>query len=394
MVDYAENPKLSAEQQAILRRRKLAELIQAQSLQPIDLPQAGRGFVRPIGGLESLGKLGQAYLGRTGVDEANTADLGLAQKAQTAEQEAMANYIKSRSPMAAIPQPETGGPGRPEMARPQTELDAANIEAQVSPYKRLQVSGALNARLDEQAKNDARDAKIRAEQAQLAAEAKAEAARLAAEQRANENRKHEEFLSVLAKDKITSQEKIAGTKQTAAEEKIQAKKDAELEKKTKSAELATKSFDDLIFKIDQLVDENGNPREGFTDAFGQWDAMYPNWMKSDNTSKAYKTLESIQAQETMRGLSDAKAQVGQSFGSMQVKEWDKFTNLVRSLDPAQPDKKSLLPNLIQLRKEAVAEKAKLLGLAAQPDEVQDQQKPPLTGLSPAGQSAYDKYRRK
>lgn len=355
---YSDNPELAAEQEGILKRRRIAELMQQQSMQPIDTPQPQRGFAVPTSMGAGIAKVLQAYMASKGIKEADAAQAGLSTKATGMENAAVDSYMKSRADtVAPYPINNQMSPEAQQFAQtdgqqitPKTpqELDQANLGAQTSNYGKLRVAGALQAKLDEAAKNDAREAASKKEAARLAAESKADAARIAADAKLQSERERREMMMLLA-----------GNKTDAAQEKAQVKIDAGLEKKTNAAKLASKSFDDLIFKINELVDKDGNPLPGFTSAFGQIDAMYPNFMKFDKTSKAYKNLESIQAQETMRGLSDAKEQVGQSFGSMQVKEWDRFTNLVRSLDPSQPDKSSLLPNLINLRNEAIKEKEAL-----------------------------------
>lgn len=134
------------------------------------------------------------------------------------------------------------------------------------------------------------------------------------------------------------------------------------EGKRKTITLANDFIDSMLSNVDGLIDETGNPREGFNNAFGQWDAMYPNFMKFNKTSAAAKTLDALRAQETMRGLSAAKEQVGQSFGSMQQKEWDRFTNLFKNLDPDQPQEQ-LRRNLVEFRKEAARLKERNINLA-------------------------------
>lgn len=79
---YADIPELSAEQAAILRRKKIAEAIRAQSLQPLESQQAPGGYVVPTSPLLGIGKVLEAYLGKKAGEEADTAQLGLGQKAQ------------------------------------------------------------------------------------------------------------------------------------------------------------------------------------------------------------------------------------------------------------------------------------------------------------------------
>ena len=52
---------------------------------------------------------------------------------------------------------------------------------------------------------------------------------------------------------------------------------------------------------------------------------------------AMTSLDALKDQVMLSNLQEAKARVGQSFGSMQLKEWDKFTNQLRSLNRAMSE---------------------------------------------------------
>ncbi len=68
---------------------------------------------------------------------------------------------------------------------------------------------------------------------------------------------------------------------------------------------------------------------------GNLDQYMPDFALKQGTVDAGKKLNALKDQITMINLAQAKAAVGQSFGSMQVKEWDKFVNTLSSLDRAQ-----------------------------------------------------------
>ena len=65
--------------------------------------------------------------------------------------------------------------------------------------------------------------------------------------------------------------------------------------------------------------------------FGKFAQYRPEALSSQETVNAKLALESLTDQVMMANLADAKKRVGQSFGSMQVQEWDKFTNQLTSL---------------------------------------------------------------
>lgn len=52
---------------------------------------------------------------------------------------------------------------------------------------------------------------------------------------------------------------------------------------------------------------------------------------------AMTSLDALKDQVMLSNLQEAKSRVGQSFGSMQLKEWDKFTNQLRSLNRAMSE---------------------------------------------------------
>lgn len=88
----------SAEQAAILRRQKLAELMQQQSMQPIEAgaSQGPLGSVTaPMSWTQGLAKLMQAYSGQKGMERAEERQKALGQKYQTEGQDALIRGLKA-----------------------------------------------------------------------------------------------------------------------------------------------------------------------------------------------------------------------------------------------------------------------------------------------------------
>lgn len=91
---------------------------------------------------------------------------------------------------------------------------------------------------------------------------------------------------------------------------------------------------------------------------GNIDQYMPDAVLKQSTVDAGKKLNALKDQITMINLAAAKSAVGQSFGSMQVKEWDKFVNTLASLDRAQ-GKEQLSESLNYIYKYIQTHKAEL-----------------------------------
>lgn len=353
--------QMTPEEQAIQRRRAIAEAMMQRGMQPLESIGTAGGAPIPISHAQGLNKLAEGYLGQKDVNAADAQLLTLEQQRKAEKEAAIQEALISFQNQPAIEAPAdelSGGPGRPEIVKSLYEQQQAEQKAALSPYEEIRNLGIMKVkyREAEQAREDTQAANLA--KARETANAKVEAERIRAGERADRAASDRELRMILAEGKQAAAAEKVQAKQDSEKAKIEAKQAVEMEKKAKSASIANDSINNLLVKIDGLIDEQGNPRPGFNDAFGQWDAKYPNWMKLDKTSKAYKTLEALSAQETMSNLAKAKEEVGQSFGSMQVKEWDRFTNLARSLDPDLPQD-ALRQNLIDLRKEALKRKAGL-----------------------------------
>ena len=197
---YSDIPELSAEQAAILRRRRIAEQIQAQSMQPIPQQQAQGGYVVPTSPLLGIGKVLEAYFGKKAADRADTDQAALGKKYSDMENQAVTDYLNSRKPSnqgniggvtpiqppaemeirelnsgsgqlpdimtSGLPPVSGGSDGRST----QEARDLANITAQTSNFPKLRVTGALTARLDEQEQGRQERIAASAAAAKLAAE--------------------------------------------------------------------------------------------------------------------------------------------------------------------------------------------------------------------------------
>lgn len=99
-------------------------------------------------------------------------------------------------------------------------------------------------------------------------------------------------------------------------------------------------FESVERNINQLFDQKtGKLKPAAESLFGQYSQYRPEITLSQESVDAKLALEGLTDQVMMANLADAKARVGQSFGSMQVQEWDKFTqqltSLKRGLSPDQ-----------------------------------------------------------
>ena len=104
------------------------------------------------------------------------------------------------------------------------------------------------------------------------------------------------------------------------------------QKQTDAIGTSESSFSSVERNIDQLFDaKTGKLKPSAQPLFGQYAQYRPEATMSQDTVDAKLALEGVTDQVMMANLADAKARVGQSFGSMQVQEWDKFTQQLTSL---------------------------------------------------------------
>ena len=113
------------------------------------------------------------------------------------------------------------------------------------------------------------------------------------------------------------------------------------QKQVESANTARSSFEAVKRNIDQLYDaQSGSLKPAAQSLFGQYAQYRPEMSMSQESVDAKLALEGLTDQVMMANLADAKARVGQSFGSMQVQEWDKFTQQLTSLKRGLSEKQA------------------------------------------------------
>ena len=106
----------SAELAAIQRRERMAQIMQQQAFQPIEI-NSYQGIQAPISPLSGLAKMLQMYLGASGQDRADEARAGVAKKMETDTQTQLARLLGSQGTPAMPGTPATMGtpeiPGTP-----------------------------------------------------------------------------------------------------------------------------------------------------------------------------------------------------------------------------------------------------------------------------------------
>lgn len=134
------------------------------------------------------------------------------------------------------------------------------------------------------------------------------------------------------------------TGMTAGELRKQKYDDALAEKEQKKIESAQSGLDALD-AVRRNVTDLYDPitkklKPAAVTLFGRVDQFRGPLTLSEDSANALSSLTGLKDQITMTNLADAKARVGQSFGSMQVQEWDKFVRLLSSLDRSMGEQKA------------------------------------------------------
>jgi hypothetical protein len=122
--------------EAIQQRKKMAELLSQQALQPIDMPQVAGARVSPYAG---LAKMLQAYSGRKMREGAQAEQKTLADQYRTDTSADFSSLLRGLTPTAAVPEgPSTFTPNVSEMdmaqnprmvMQPETDYEGGIIEA-------------------------------------------------------------------------------------------------------------------------------------------------------------------------------------------------------------------------------------------------------------------------
>ena len=212
--------------------------------------------------------------------------------------------------------------------------------AQAAELKKMQLEQAVEA------------AQLRSEDRRYSADQRAEAARYAADNRL-------QIAQLMAEMKRLGIEAKSGTNRalTQAGKLRQDLEAGNIDQSTYDAEIAalpggkiqaTKEaaatgalshLDNIERNLDKLYDDKtGKLKEPATSLFGSKLNQFRGSMTLTQPSvDALTSLTALKDQVMLSNLQEAKARVGQSFGSMQLKEWDKFVNQLASLDRAQSE---------------------------------------------------------
>ena len=132
-----------------------------------------------------------------------------------------------------------------------------------------------------------------------------------------------------------------------------------VEAKVAAAKSAISGFDAVERNISKLYDPATKSLSASAKPlFGKYAQYRPDLLQSQETVDANTALESLTNQVMMTNLADAKERVGQSFGSMQVQEWDKFTQQLTSLKRGLSEKSAAeamqyVSNFIRTKKEVL-----------------------------------------
>jgi hypothetical protein len=123
---YDNIPELSSEANAIARRRKIAEMMMAQSQEQTPSNQMAGQVVAPVSWTQGLAKLANAYLGKKQADDADKAEQGLANKRQQMVADQLAKINQTAQGSAGI----EGIQAQPERT---IQAPAPMQEGQVAP---------------------------------------------------------------------------------------------------------------------------------------------------------------------------------------------------------------------------------------------------------------------
>ena len=138
---------------------------------------------------------------------------------------------------------------------------------------------------------------------------------------------------------LNIQQQAADDKRAAAERARGDKIVTAAEKEEGAAQSGLSAMDNVEANLLKVYDpKTGKMTSAAKNATGPWDARIPEVFRFDSTNAAASAIKALQDQMTMINLADAKRSVGQSFGSMQVKEWEKFQNQLRNISANIPDK--------------------------------------------------------
>jgi len=163
-------------------------------------------------------------------------------------------------------------------------------------------------------------------------------ARTTAQERMELQRENNQIKMLIANMKSGSSGMSAGELR---QQKYEDAKEKAAEEKIASAKSGIDALDAVKRNVLDLYDEKtGKLKPAASTLFGRVDQYRGPLTLSEDSANALSSLTGLKDQITMTNLADAKKMVGQSFGSMQVQEWDKFVRLLASLDRSIGEEKA------------------------------------------------------
>src|SRR3990167_1339793 len=93
----------SVELEGIRRRRKLAQMMQAQSLEPVDFPQASGGWAVPMSWTQGLAKMAEGAVGGMASKKATEREKALARMMRENTSAELSQFERTRSGTPAVP---------------------------------------------------------------------------------------------------------------------------------------------------------------------------------------------------------------------------------------------------------------------------------------------------
>lgn len=351
-------PELAAEYKAEKRRQKMAELMSGQAMQPLQAPEVKGRFQGAISPLQGIAQLAQAYMAGKQLEgsDARMADIGA--RNQGLQAEAVAQYKRSTAgtpEMPMGPPTEEGAMGvQPAVTPDPQQRQQAIVDAITGANPRLAKLGQMDFQGDlaTQTRKDAAQARIdqinQAERERRITKEEADVRRAeeAVKQDKRDKETKEYMLRVAASMRPargTAAKAPSGYRYT-VDDQLEAipggpadvKAEAARQKEIDKAVGVDNQLDSIERNVNKVL-KDGKITKGLRSYVGQMDQYYPEALMASDTAAAGSALKSLQDQMTMVNLAAAKTAVGQSFGSMQVKEWEKFMNGLTNIGRGTPD---------------------------------------------------------
>ena len=275
---YISNVNVSpygADEQEIKRKQRLAEMLQQQSLDPIQGQQGG-AFASPISPLQVLAKGLQAYKGKQAATEAKTQQEALAQRQQQERSQALAAALAQGQGSPQPPAEMGGGPAMP--ANPAAGLgmlsqsgDPALMQLGGPPLQMMQAQQKQQQDQQFRAQQSAQAQAAMAQEAQAAREAReAQAAEALAARQSTEEGRRADRLAAEQRSTDLRREMEAGRRadRTAAktdtqafrEAQVTAKEDQAFRESRSSLDNATNNLDRLKAEADKIKNHPGLSR--------------------------------------------------------------------------------------------------------------------------------------